>query len=81
MPPSSFCPHCAEQVSKEDFECPACGGRVRYKTAKEAYGTWGGLGLFDLLPGIRDLPYPVRLLLMAVVVCLLIWFLVPHLFP
>jgi hypothetical protein len=53
-------------VSTEDLKCPACGGRIRYKTAKEAFGSWNGLGVFDLIPGIRDLPTPLRFLLMAV---------------
>jgi hypothetical protein len=61
--------------------CPACGMRIRYKTAKEAYGSWSGLGLFDLIPGVRDLPFPVRFVLMAVVVCALIAaiFIIPRL--
>ena len=36
------------------------------KTVKDAYFSWKGLGLFDLIPGIRDLSYPIRLILMVV---------------
>jgi hypothetical protein len=39
-----------------------------HKTVAEAYGSPTGLGLFDLIPGIRDLPDPVRWGLMLVVV-------------
>lgn len=66
MTTSPVCPHCGEGVSAKDLECPSCGGRVRYKTKKEAYG-WCGMGLFDLIPGIRALPTPVRVLLLIIV--------------
>jgi tRNA(Ile2) C34 agmatinyltransferase TiaS len=71
------CPECDADITREDFTCPECGARIRYKTTKEAY-SWGGLGLFDLIPGIRDLPFPARLTSMIVVVTLLVggvtWF-------
>jgi hypothetical protein len=35
------------------------------------------MGLFDLIPGIRDLPTPLRLLLLIIVVGGLVWFTVP----
>jgi hypothetical protein len=76
MATSPVCPHCGQTVSVKDLKCPGCGGRVRYKTAKEAYGSWGGMGLFDLIPGIRDLPTPLRLLLVIIVVGGLVWFVV-----
>ena len=49
-----------------------CGSPLGHKTAKEAYISWSGLGLFDLIPGIRDLPYPVRFVIMVVVVLLVV---------
>jgi hypothetical protein len=61
------CPHCDEPVVTSELICSQCGKRVRYKTSKEAYSLTG-LGLFDLIPGIRDLPYIIRLILMVVVV-------------
>ncbi len=43
-----------------------------HKTAKEAYFSWKGLGLIDLIPGIRDLPYPVRLVIALIVIAMLV---------
>jgi hypothetical protein len=63
----STCPRCGQRATAKDLKCRSCGARVRYKTAKEAYGR--GLGLFDLIPGIRALPFIIRLVLMLVVVC------------
>ena len=77
MATSPVCPHCGQRVSEKDLRCPGCGGRVRYKTAKEAYGSLGGMGLFDLIPGIRDLPTPLRFLLLILVVGGLVWLIVP----
>ncbi|MFH1565872.1 MAG: hypothetical protein ABIB98_01580 [bacterium] len=42
------------------------------KTLKKAYLSWKGLGLFDLIPGVRDLPYVVRFILMAITVTLVV---------
>jgi hypothetical protein len=71
------CPDCDADIAPEDVTCPECSVRIRYKTAKEAY-SWGGLGLFDLIPGVRDLPYPARLTLMIVTVVVVVggvtWF-------
>ena len=44
----------------------------KYKTPKEAYFSWQGMGLFDLIPGIRDLPYPIRFILMAITVTVVV---------
>jgi hypothetical protein len=77
MVSSRVCPHCGQAVSAKAVKCSGCGGRIRYKTAKEAYGTWGGMGLFDLIPGVRDLPTPLRLLLLIVVVGGLVWIIIP----
>jgi len=52
----------------------------RHKTVKEAYGSMKGLGLFDLIPGIRDLPYPVRLILAVIAVALIVIFVLPRIF-
>ena len=66
------CPHCRHQVSERASKCLQCGSPLGHKTAKEAYISWSGLGLFDLIPGIRDLPYPVRFVIMVVVVLLVV---------
>jgi len=66
-----MCPECEAEITREDLTCPECGARIRYMTAKEAY-SWGGLGLFDLIPGIRDLPFAARFILMIVVVTLIV---------
>ena len=42
------------------------------KTVKKAYLSWKGLGLFDLIPGVRDLPYVVRFLLMVITVIVVV---------
>ncbi len=57
--------------------CPQCGIILRHKSVKEAYGSWKGLGVFDLIPGIRNLPYPVRLILMICTVTVLVIIIVP----
>jgi len=72
------CPDCGHQVSSRANRCPNCGGPLWHKTVKDAYGSWKGLGLIDLIPGIRDLPYPVRFILMIIVVALLVIFIVPR---
>jgi hypothetical protein len=46
---------------------------------KEAYFSWRGMGLFDLIPGIRDPPWPVRLLVMVIVLGLVMLVVVPAL--
>ena len=74
------CPDCGHSVSIRASKCPQCGGPLWHKTAKEAYGSWSGLGLFDLIPGIRDLPYSIRFILMVIVVTLLCLFVVRPLF-
>jgi tRNA(Ile2) C34 agmatinyltransferase TiaS len=79
MSASPVCPRCGEGVAATDLKCRACGARVRYKTAREAYGSWGGMGLFDLVPGVRDLPTPLRLLLLIIVVAGLCLIVVPRL--
>ena len=68
---NQICSQCRGEVSREDFRCPECGRRVRYKTVKEAY-SWRGLGLFDLMPGIRDLPYIARFAVMLITVIALV---------
>ena len=70
------CPNCDQQVEAYLKRCPKCGGPLWHKTPKEAFGSWKGLGIFDLIPGIRALPYLVRLILMIIVVAYLANFLV-----
>jgi uncharacterized protein YbaR (Trm112 family) len=57
---------------------PKQGKKKKRRTVGEAY-SWGGLGVIDLIPGIRDLPYAVRFIIMLVVVaCVVVpvvWFL------
>ena len=77
MDASFDCPHCRVMVFPDELQCPACRGRLRYKTFKEAYTMWSGLGIFDLIPGIRDLPYPIRFLLMAIVITLVLLVILP----
>jgi hypothetical protein len=52
--------------------------KKKRRTVGEAY-SWGGLGVIDLIPGIRDLLYAVRFIIMLVVVaCIVVpvvWFL------
>ena len=62
-----FCPECGEIFSGRQNKCPHCGVRF-HKAVGEAYGSWSGMGLFDLIPGVRDLPYQVRFTMMIVVV-------------
>jgi hypothetical protein len=59
--------------------CPHCGkGTV---TLGKAYGTTdfkkGGFGLFDLIPGVRDLPPVVKIILIAAVIALVMFFVLP----
>ena len=63
--PVPICPHCRQTVSTEHLRCPHCRCRVRYKTMEESL-SWTGFGVIDLVPGIRDLPDPVRLLLVLI---------------
>jgi hypothetical protein len=48
-----------------------------HKTAREAYFSWRGMGLFDLIPGVRDLPWYVRLILLTTVITLLVLIVLP----
>ena len=43
------------------------------KTIKKAYLSLKGLGLFDLIPGVRDLPYVVRLVLAVITVIVVVF--------
>lgn len=71
------CPDCGHQVSYRANKCPQCGGPLWHKTVKEAYFSWSGLGLIDLIPGIRDLPFAARFAFMVVIVTILVVIVVP----
>jgi hypothetical protein len=73
------CPNCGANVSQTANRCSGCGAKV-YKTVGEAYSSWAGMGLFDLIPGIRDLPFIVRLFLTFITVLTVIFLVVHFLF-
>jgi hypothetical protein len=78
---SLYCPHGSEEWRSID----SLGlGEIKdahvQKTVKNAYLSWSGLGLFDLIPGIRNLPYFVRFALMVIVVLTLCLVLLPKFF-
>lgn len=61
--------------------CSGCGRRIvtlHIPNIREAYFSWRGLGLFDLIPGVRDLPYLMRFLIMIILVTVLVLFVVPR---
>ena len=75
------CRHCGVPYQRGLRTCPQCGkGTV---TVGKAYGTLdlrkGGFGLFDLIPGIRDLPAIAKIILIAAVVVLVTLFVLPAL--
>jgi hypothetical protein len=70
------CPDCQHPTSTRATTCPNCGGPLWHKSVKEAYSP-RGLGLIDLIPGIRDAPYGARLLIGICAVILLVLFIVP----
>ena len=74
------CPKCGRQVSSPANRCPRCDSLLWHKTVKETYGSWKGLGLLDVIPGIRNLPYPVRFTLMIIAVALLVIYIVLRIF-
>ena len=69
--PVKPCPDCGHETSERASKCPACGGPLWHKTFKEAY-SWKGMGLMDLIPGIRDLPFVARLAILALVLTVVI---------
>jgi RNA polymerase subunit RPABC4/transcription elongation factor Spt4 len=71
------CPDCGHMVSERASKCPQCGGPLWHKTIKEAYGSWSGLGIFDLIPGIRDLPYRTRFVFALSFFTILVLIIVP----
>ena len=44
----------------------------RQKNIKDSYFSLKGLGLFDLIPCVRDLPYIVKFILMVVTLIIII---------
>jgi len=77
MATDSTCPACGQPLSEPGGRCDRCEPPTRHKTAKEAYFSLGGLGLFDLIPGVRNLPYPIRFVIMIVVVAAAVLVVVP----
>jgi hypothetical protein len=67
-----LCPACGLQCAGRDASCPGCGATLPPKTSSEAYFSLSGLGLFDLIPGVQELPYPARLILMIVTITAII---------
>lgn len=69
------CPNCKHQAPREANQCLECGNPLNpHKTYQEAFSGMG-LGLFDLLPGVRDLPYAMRYVITAVSIILVFAFL------
>ena len=78
MAEAGVCPLCGRAVSARALKCPSCGGRVRYRTTREAF-SWTGLGVLDLIPGVRSLPDPVKLVLLVSIEglnLLIVWWLI-----
>lgn len=71
------CPDCGHQVSKRARKCPQCGGPLWHKTVNDAYFSSKGMGLIDLIPGVRDLPFLARLALTALLLAIVFIFVVP----
>ena len=69
------CPTCRGAVAPKDLFCRHCKGRVRYRTVREAW-LGGGMGMYDILPGIRDWSYTARFALCSVksLYCLVIFY-------
>jgi hypothetical protein len=63
------------RTARPTAECPGCGRVRRHKTLREAYTTPDGLGLMDLIPGVRDLPWLVRLLIVFADVMVVVYWL------
>jgi outer membrane protein assembly factor BamE (lipoprotein component of BamABCDE complex) len=79
LPKLKPCPDCKRQVSERASKCPQCGGPLWHKTVNEAYFGSNGMGLLDLIPGIRDLPSAARFAIMTVVLIGIIFVIVPWL--
>lgn len=71
------CPDCGHQVSKRASKCPQCGGPLWHKTVNDAFLSGKGMGLIDLIPGVRDLPFLARLALVALLIAIAFTFVVP----
>jgi hypothetical protein len=70
-----ICPNCKHQAPREANQCLECGSPLNpRKTYKEAFSGMG-LGLADLIPGIRSLPYAMRYVIAAISIILLFAFL------
>ena len=67
----SECKACGGKVSNRASKCPHC-GEPKHKTAGEAFFTWGGFGILDLLPFTRDMSSGAKFVLMLVILIPLI---------
>ncbi|MBL9090097.1 MAG: hypothetical protein JNL96_02665 [Planctomycetaceae bacterium] len=56
-PRAAGCPQCDWQIHARENRCGKCGAQLRDKTVHEAFFKFGGLGIADLIPGLRDRPY------------------------
>ena len=67
------CRHCGMFYDKGLRTCPRCGnGTVSFGEAFLKRDNWG---ILDLIPGIRDLPAVVKLILAAIIILLVLGFL------
>jgi hypothetical protein len=75
--PTENCRHCGSPYQAGLRTCPNC-GKATVSLGK-AYGTFntkkGGFGLFDVIPGVRDLPAALKVLLIAIFVIVVLAFL------
>lgn len=71
------CPDCGQSVSTRAVSCPKCGGPLWRKSTSEAFFSARGFGVIDLIPGIRDLPYAARFVLVLIMIGVLALLIVP----
>jgi len=70
----NLCKFCKEEIAQGAIKCKHCGSmqyeQIKqqnndHKTFKEAYFSKKGMGLIDLIPGIRDFSFPARLVFLV----------------
>lgn len=71
----NLCKFCKEEIAQGAIKCKHCGSMQYeqinpqsngHKTVKEAYFSKKGMGLIDLIPGIRDLPFSLRIIVLII---------------